>query len=222
MTKAQQREKRNWFLFMIGYFAVGYLTINRLSIGSQNPVDLAFGFERDIPLIPFFISGYVLVYGSVLLFYFILSDIEDWRRAVVTMLASTTCAYLFFIIFPIHMALRPPAPPDPGVWNAITRFYFGIDPPYNCFPSLHVTYPTMGTLLVWRHHRIMRWVFVAMTAVIAVSVVLVRQHYIADVVAGFANGAFWFWLTVRYGGWLTSRICTGEVPSGDGVTPSSA
>jgi membrane-associated phospholipid phosphatase len=219
MTTEQRREKLNWFLFMCGYFAAGYLAINRFNVGRPNPVDLAFGFERDIPLFPVFILGYILVYFSVLFVYIVVNDLEEWRRAVVSMLGATTFAYLVFLLFPIHMALRPEAPVEPGVINALVRGYFFIDPPYNCFPSLHVTYPTLATLVVWRSHPLMRWVFLATTIVVAVSVVLVKQHYIADVVAGFVNGALWYWLTVRYGRPLTARICT-DAPAE--ITPSHA
>jgi membrane-associated phospholipid phosphatase len=207
MTDAQRHEKFKWFILIAGYFAAGYLAINRFNLGRPNPIDLAFGFEREIPLVPFFITGYILVYASVILIPFILTDVEDWRRAVVSTLAAMTCAYLFFLLFPIHMELRPPAPEGPGLWEALTRGYFFIDPPSNCFPSLHVTYPMLGTLLVWRHHRVWRWIYVAMTAIVALSVVLVRQHYVADVIGGFVNATLWFWLTVRYGGKLCARVC---------------
>jgi membrane-associated phospholipid phosphatase len=98
----------------------------------------------------------------------------------------------------------------PEIWQvsgnsisaAVTRFYYYIDAPYNLFPSLHVTYPTLATLVSWRNHKIMRWVFAAMAVVVAVSVVLVKQHYIADVVAGFANGGICFAFAVYAERWL--------------------
>jgi len=204
MTKAERREKLNWFLFMIGYFTAGYLAINWLSQTRYDFFDVSFGFESSIPFVPAFIFGYLLVYLSVALIYFIVDDMEDWRRGVIAFITSTTLAYVFFLAFPVKMEARP------EIWQlsgnsisaAVTRFYYYIDAPYNLFPSLHVTYPTLATLVAWRNHKTMRWVFMAMAVVVAISVVLVKQHYIADVVAGFANGAVCFAFAVYAERWL--------------------
>ncbi|MFA4874989.1 MAG: phosphatase PAP2 family protein [bacterium] len=203
MDKLQKREKRNWFLFMIGYFTAGYLAINWFTQGRSGFFDLGFPFEQDIPFVPIFIFGYILVYVSVLLVYLIFDDWDDWRRAIITFLGATTLAYLFFIFLPVRMSLRPDLTGLTGIGASVSRFYYFIDLPYNCFPSLHVTYPSLATLVSWRHHRIMRWVFAAMTLIVALSVVLVKQHYIADVAGGFLNASLIYWLTVRSESWFS-------------------
>lgn len=197
MTAEQLREKRNGFLFMVGYFTFGYLAINWFSQQRTFFLDLSFPFEHQIPFVPLFIFGYILVYFSVLLTYLILADWQDWRRAMTSFLLATSVAYLLFLLMPVRMTLRPDLSGMTGIASAVSRFYYLIDLPYNCFPSLHVTYPTLATLLAWRHHRIARWVFMAMAIIVAISVVLVKQHYVADVVAGFLNAGICFWVTVR-------------------------
>jgi len=192
-----RQNRLNWFLFMIGYFAFGYTTINWISSGRSLFFDVGFGWENSIPFVPAFIFGYILVYLSVLLVYLVIRDPDDWRRVVVAFMISTTLSYACFLAFPVAMTMRPDLSGLTGFSAEITRYYYIIDLPYNCFPSLHVTYPTLATLVAWRNHPIMRWVFAAMTAIVAVSVVLVKQHYIADVVAGFASAALCFWITVR-------------------------
>lgn len=206
MTKTQRREKLNWFLLMVGYFTAGYLIINRISAGRAEFFDVGVPLDASIPFIPVFIFGYILVYLSVLLVYFIINDMDDWHRAVVAFFTASTIAYVFFLILPVRMALRPDVSSLSGFSEVVTRLYYVIDLPYNCFPSLHVTYPAMATLVAWRNHPRMRWIFAVMTLIVAVSVVLVKQHYIADVIGGFANGIFCFWLTVkferRWAGWF--------------------
>lgn len=197
MTGEQRREKRNSFLFMVGYFTFGYLALNWLSQQRHSFFDLSLAFEQSIPFVPLFIFGYILVYFSVLLTYLILDDWRDWRRAMTSFLLATSVAYLIFLLLPVRMTLRPDLSGMTGIANEVARFYYLIDLPYNCFPSLHVTYPTLATLLAWRHHRIARFVFLAMALIVAASVILVKQHYIADVVAGFANAGICFWITVR-------------------------
>lgn len=197
MTREERRWKFNWFLFMVGYFTAGYLAINWISSRRTSFFDVALGFESSIPFFPLFIFGYILVYLSVVLTYVVLRDAGDWRRAIVSFLLATTLAYAVFLLFPVRMTLRPDLAGLSGVSAAVTRFYYIIDLPFNCFPSLHVTYPTLATLVSWRHHRVWRLLFAAMALVVAISVVLVKQHYLADVAAGFANAALCFWLALK-------------------------
>lgn len=207
MTKQERREKLNWFLFMVGYFTAGYLAINWFSQARTHFFDVSFAFEDAIPFIPEFIFGYLLVYLSVLMIYLIVDDMEDWRRGITAFIAATTLAYIFFLAFPVKMETRP------EIWQvagnslsaAVTRFYYYIDAPYNLFPSLHVTYPTLAFLVAWRNHRTMRWVFLAMAIAVAVSVVMVKQHYVADVVAGFANAGACFAFGVYAERWWRQR-----------------
>jgi len=187
----------NWFLFMIGYFSFGYLTINWISSRRTSFFDVSLAWENGIPFIPVFIFGYILVYMSVLLVYLVIRDMEDWRRVVIAFLLSTSLSYAVFLLFPVKMTMRPDLTGLSGLSAMVTHYYYIIDLPYNCFPSLHVTYPTLATLVAWRGHPIWRWIFAAMAVVVAVSVVLVKQHYVADVLAGFANAGLCFWLTVR-------------------------
>ncbi len=192
-----RRSKSLWYLAMIAYFTVGYMTINALSQGRTHFWDVSLPFESQIPFLPIFIFGYVLVYGTVVAVYFVLDEGAEWRRAVVTFFLATTLAYGFFLLLPVRMELRPDLTELTGFNVLATQLYYRIDLPYNCFPSLHVTYPTLATLVSWRGHRIWRWIFLAMTAIIAVSVVLVKQHYIADVVAGFLNAGLCFWIAKK-------------------------
>ena len=182
---------------MIGYFVVGYLTINWLTQERTSFVDASVAADHLIPFVPAFIFGYILVYGSILLIYLTIDDEADWHRVVVSLFAITTLSYLFFVIVPVRMEMRPDLSGHTGFFVAVTRFYYSIDLPHNCFPSLHVAYPTLATLVAWRNHNRMRWVFAMMTAIVAVSVVLVKQHYLSDVAAGFANAGLCFWLTVK-------------------------
>lgn len=198
MTHQEKVEKRNWFLFMIGYFTAGYLTINVISSHRSDYYNVATAFDRAVPFVPAAIFGYILVYLSILLVYLIIKDMRDWNRAVISFIFATTLAYAIFLLFPVRMDMRPDLSGLTGISAEVTKFYYIIDMPFNCFPSLHVTYPMLATIIAWRNHTTMRWVFAAMTIVVAVSVVMVKQHYLADVVAGFANGSLCYWLTVKF------------------------
>lgn len=194
LTREERREKLNWFLFMIGYFAAGYLATNWVSSQRTAFLDLSLPFERAIPFVPAAIFGYLLVYLSVLLVFIAIDDRDDWHHTVVSFLVATSAAYLLFLLLPVRMTMRPDLSGAAGAATTATRFYYLIDLPYNCFPSLHVTYPVLASLVAWRRHPLLRWVFAAMALAVAISVVLVKQHYLADVLGGVINGGTSFWL----------------------------
>lgn len=194
-SKKERCSKLNWFLFMLGYFTAGYLVINWVSSRRITFYDVSFWFEEKIPFIPIFIFGYILVYLSIVLVYVTIKDIGDWRRTIVSFLLVTSLAYIIFLLFPVQMTMRPDLTGFGGISYTVTRYYYIIDLPYNCFPSLHVIYPALAILISWRHYHTMRWIFVVMALIVAASVVLVKQHYLADVVAGFVNAVLCFWFT---------------------------
>ena len=55
----------------------------------------------------------------------------------------------------------------------------------------------MCMLVFWKDYKVMRWIFAAIAIIVGVSVLLIKQHYIIDVIAGIANAVFFFWLTVK-------------------------
>ena len=64
------------------------------------------------------------------------------------------------------------------------RLAYSIDPPYNCFPSLHVAYAYVSALTCYRVHRGVGVIAAIWAALIGVSTLYTKQHYVADVIAG--------------------------------------
>lgn len=197
MNKAEKRSKIVLFAAMIAYFTVGYLAINWVTSHRSQYFDISFLFENDIPFIPVFIFGYILVYAGIAAVFFVIDDPSDWRRTAISYFIATTICYMIFLILPVKMTMRPDLSVATGLSSYITRYYYVIDLPYNCFPSLHVTYPTLAVLISWRNHSIWRWIFMAIAIIVAMSVVLVKQHYVADVMAGVACATLSFILARR-------------------------
>lgn len=144
----------------------------------------AIELDNLIPFIPHFIYGYSSVYITILLLYFVIKDIGEFQRIALAMFILTSICYCCFLLIPVKMILRPDLSEMTGFSIAATRWFYEIDKPYNCFPSLHVAYPTLALLMTWKKHRTARWFFLLMTIVIIPSVFFVKQHYIADAAAG--------------------------------------
>jgi membrane-associated phospholipid phosphatase len=69
-----------------------------------------------------------------------------------------------------------------AVWGL--RFLYDADPPYNCFPSLHVAHSFVSALAAYRVHHTLGFVAVSCAWLVAISTLFTRQHYVADLIAG--------------------------------------
>lgn len=199
MEKVSIREKVVSTAVMLIYFLGGYMFINRLPHAGDSLFDVSAMADRALPFVAHFIYGYLLVYASIVICCIVIRDKVEWRRTIASFALATTVAYAFFVFMPVRMDLRPDLTSTQGLNEKITHLYYMIDLPYNCFPSLHVTYPTLAFLATWRRHAMMRWVLLAMALTVAISVLLVKQHYIADVVAGFINAVVCYAVVVAFG-----------------------
>jgi membrane-associated phospholipid phosphatase len=69
------------------------------------------------------------------------------------------------------------------------------------FPSQHVAGAMAALWGAWRHRRWLFWLFLPLVACMCVSTVYVRNHYVADVLAGLVTGT----LGYAIGRWLMGR-----------------
>jgi|SRR5215831_3926602 len=76
-------------------------------------------------------------------------------------------------------------PPYPGLSSAFLAAVQHIDPPGNVFPSLHVAHTSMLSLLLVRDRPVLGRVAVVMATLLALSTLTTKQHFVADVLAGY-------------------------------------
>ena len=99
----------------------------------------------------------------------------------------------FFLAYPVHMPRELFYSPEAYSWaDAFWRWF---DAPQNCFPSLHVSNVLM--LMQFNRERKYAWASNGFGALIIASTVLVKQHYVIDVAAGFAVYVAASWLMRR-------------------------
>lgn len=182
MTPAELRRKRLWLLLTIGYFLFGYYFVDWLNHGRVITVPLYLPGETAIPFWPTAIYAYLLVGPCVFLFYRYAGTWSlYWRgiRAYWLLFAIHAAGYL---LYPI--TIDRPAPIADGsltIW--LTQLYFTLDPPRNLFPSFHVSQCFLFSLLFWNTRKPWGYVLLLMTTLVALSTILLKQHYIADVLA---------------------------------------
>jgi membrane-associated phospholipid phosphatase len=144
----------------------------------------ALAWDRAVPLQP----TWVLVYGALYLFlillpFFVVRHDELLRRTVLAYLAVWIASYICFIVYPT-VAPRPDQLVGEGFAAWGLRILYDSDPPYNCFPSLHVAHSFVSALACYRVHRGLGVTAVGCAALVALSTLFTKQHYVADVVMG--------------------------------------
>ena len=140
--------------------------------------------DRLLPLAP----TWALVYGALYAFLIVLPVLvvqqeELIRRTVRAYLTVWIVSYICFLLYPT-------VAPRPGIvvgdsfaaWGL--QFLYDADPPYNCFPSIHVAHSFVSALACSRVHRPLGLLAGVCASLVAVSTLFTKQHYVADLIAG--------------------------------------
>jgi membrane-associated phospholipid phosphatase len=145
----------------------------------QTPID------RLVPFAPAWMFAYVAIYPAVLVPAVAIRSTALLRRVGVAQLVVQTAAFACFLLAPVtSVGLRPDAVEVDSFPTWAVALNYRIDAPLNCFPSLHVASTTLGAFALARVSRPLGLFGAALAAVIALSTMFVKQHYLADVVAG--------------------------------------
>jgi len=159
------------------YFGIGSMTLGR----PLHRPELA--LDRAVPLEP----AWMLVYGSlfvwVLLPLLVVRQEQLFRRALKAYLMVLTVAYVGFVAYPT-VAPRPAEVLGEGFSAWCLRLQYSMDQEFNCFPSLHVAHSFVSALTSYRVHRGVGFAAVLWAALIGVSTLFTKQHYVVDVIAG--------------------------------------
>jgi membrane-associated phospholipid phosphatase len=146
----------------------------------------AIALDRAIPLQP----AWALVYGSlyfwlIFLPVFVVRQPLHLRRTIHAYITVWLASFVCFWFYPTY-APRPAGDTVPGsgftVW-ALARLY-DMDPPFNCFPSIHVAHSFVSAITIARLHRRVGIAALIGASLVGLSTLFVKQHYVLDVLAG--------------------------------------
>jgi membrane-associated phospholipid phosphatase len=160
------------------YIALYQLT-NRFPLRTPTELPLS-ALDRAIPFVPELLPVYLLYLP---LFFCTVarsrSDAEVNRLLYGTYL-QLFLSLPFFVLLPITMPRELFYGSESFGWA--DTFWRWFDGPNNCFPSLHACNSMLFVQFNW--HRPHRLVWTAAGVAVIATTVLVKQHYIVDVVAG--------------------------------------
>jgi membrane-associated phospholipid phosphatase len=190
----------------VPFFYCAQRAVGTAAVLAPGPIDSA------IPLV----KGWEFVYAAVFFVVFVpVAQVRDRRlfRAVaagIIAMQFAACAVFFLWPTAIHRPLLEVAPARSFLDWAVGLNY-ALDPPVNCFPSLHVGNAVFVALVAWRLDRRVGAACIAAALAIALSTLFVKQHFAIDVAAG----AFLAWACYR--AFVAPRVP--EAPPGALVFP---
>ncbi|HVO33580.1 MAG TPA: phosphatase PAP2 family protein [Elusimicrobiota bacterium] len=190
----------------LGFTLIGIFNRERFGLSSAPTAIQAFRLDGQIPFVPGWIWFYLMYYPFCFLPLF-LREVRNhppiFLRSVVAFLLQFGASFVIFLLWPLRM-VHPILPP--GLDGRILHGLYGFDLGFNSFPSLHLSNIVFVTLLFWRLRGRFLGGMVGMGALlIAVSTLLVKQHFVSDVVTGALLG------------WATFALLFSRAPFENGV-----
>lgn len=153
--------------------------------------------DDAIPVVGPFVIPYVslrpFIYLSAVLF--LLFRVRIYRSAAVSMIVVLLVSYAFYAFLQTY--IDRPAILGDDLFSRMIRDVYAGDQPYNDFPSLHASLSTIFAIHWLRVDRRLGVPIAIWAALIVLSTVFVKQHYVPDVVAGVVLAAIASWWSLR-------------------------
>ena len=157
-------------------------------------IQAAFSFEKDIPFHP----GWAIIYSSLNLLFImtplIYRRVRDFWPLFLTLVCETLIAAVFFLLFPLA-EIGPEASEQvsglTGLQGLVYQFADSANLRFNLFPSLHVAFAySLARAFGERSGFGGKVLFFLWATAIALSTLLIKAHYLLDVLAGAGLAAF--------------------------------
>ena len=167
--------------------------------------------DHVLPLQP----AWSLVYGALYAFLivlpvFVVRQDDHIRRTFLAYLMVWIAAYICFWVYPT-IAPRPTNVTGTGFFAWGLRSLYGADPPYNCFPSLHVAHSFVSAFTCSRVNRN-----------VGVVAIISRHSWVFPRCSQSNTTFSTLLLVCSWRAWLTSCSCVAisvrEFPSSNGVS----
>lgn len=149
--------------------------------------------ERLVPFVPEAIWVYVSWYPAILLLVF--TDQKTIRLGFAGFTLAFAVCSAGHAMWPVAIE-RPIVDAQTGLSAQLLDWFYAFDPPRNLFPSFHAAGAGLVVALRPKGTMMSAVVFSWALAVCA-SCVLIRQHFVVDVVVGFGVGVASAWCAAR-------------------------
>ena len=167
----------------VGYFALYFLTENLIPAEKCYPVHSI--LDNFIPFCEAFLIPYVFWYLLIVvsLGYFLLYNVDSFKRLQTFIIVTQVIAIAIYIIFPNRQDLRPTEFARDNFLTRCVALLYRFDTNTGVCPSLHVAY-SIGIASVWLKekgaHILWKGFVVAAVVLICLSTMFIKQHSAVD------------------------------------------
>lgn len=162
------------------YFGIGHSPLQRSTELLRTPIDDA------LPFLPWTAWLYMPIYAAI--FVICLVGIRSKRifdRAILSVLGVAVVGALGHLFVRAEYP-RPALPQHPAdLSSAFLALVWRVDSPANVFPSLHVAQTSSLALMLAADRRGLGRIAIGLGAILAASTLTTKQHFVADVAAGY-------------------------------------
>ncbi len=178
-------------VFLFGVWAFGYFAIGH-QVDPSRGVSLGTPADSDIPYVKLALFPYLALYALFLMPFFLVRDKEFFRVFTWAYVTVMVFCYLIFWNFPVTLHHPSIEVTDLTTWGL--SILYSADPPVNCFPSMHAAMAMMAALTILEISLPKGIFAMAATLGIGAAALLIKQHYIADILGGFGISAITYYV----------------------------
>lgn len=179
MNKVKTYSPLLWLL-AIPVLNIFYILFNH---GSAKVYGLMTDLDRLIPFVPAFVIPYLLWYPFIYAVLIILfaRDRKIYYRTLAILCTGLILCYLIYNVF--QTGIERPSVDSAGLLNWLVSMVYANDPPYNCFPSIHVLTCHIVLKAAYQSNlsqKVKTTIFVFSWTII-LSTLFIKQHFILDI-----------------------------------------
>lgn len=179
-----QNNARVLLIFALATVFVGlYGGVGALQVEAELHT-LELGLDALVPFSPVWVLAYLALFPVVLSPLAVLDDARVAYRGALGFGIIVLSGLPFWLFWPVTVPREPVPVVDLFTWGVnLTRW---IDPPTNCFPSMHVAEAFFSSLLMLRLDRRVGTLLLGCAVAIWYSTVALDQHWVIDGAVGLA------------------------------------
>ncbi|WP_243454666.1 phosphatase PAP2 family protein [Desulfosporosinus fructosivorans] len=209
---------RGFWMLLVPLIMLFYGPLNH---ANGNVYSLVTVLDQHIPFIKYFIVPYLAWY---LLMFVVLAWLMKRDNELYILSLASICLGLFlsFLVYTVFQTTVPrPVILGQDLFSNLTRFMYGMDNPYNAFPSIHVMTAYIAFMASGKVKGCSKKILLAsqiLSVLVILSTVFLKQHTIMDVTGGiFLGGSLFKSMTLLQG--LKHQRLIAHAPMGITLKP---
>lgn len=190
------RAKVLWLGALVGVNTAVYLWLNWHPVSPPRLLALTW-IDLQTPFLMWTVWPYLALLLADVVLPFLVVDRSHFLTMLRAYGVATSANVATWVVFPTTYP-RPPLPQDDSWTQGLYALLMSVDAPGNCLPSGHITIPFVACWAVSRQGS--RWAAPAWVgcALLAPTILTLKQHYVWDLLAGFATACLGMAVATRW------------------------